>query len=291
MNTTIARLSIFTVLLGGMAMAQPPSEQPHYPNGVEGIKGATLPPPGVYLRDYNYFYTADRFSGGPPEFEVFAYVQAPRLIWISPVELFGGYYGADVLIPLAYQEVKIGSDRWSRFGLGDIFVEPITLSWHRPGYHLGVGYGIWAPTGEFDPNRVVNPGKGYLGHMLTAGATVYLDEARTWSVSALNRYELNHENPDTKITPGQAWTIEWGIAKTLQQTIDVGLVGYAQIQTTRERGVGASPELAWVYGLGPEVNFAFPKVTFFASARYVYEIDAAQRPQGHMLNVTLTKRF
>ena len=27
----------------------------HYVPGIEGLSAASLPPPGVYLRDYNYF--------------------------------------------------------------------------------------------------------------------------------------------------------------------------------------------------------------------------------------------
>ena len=34
----------------------------HYPTGLEGLKAATLPPPGVYLRDYNWFYYADHVN-------------------------------------------------------------------------------------------------------------------------------------------------------------------------------------------------------------------------------------
>ncbi len=52
--------------------------QTHYPAGVEGIKGSSLPPPGVYFRDYNYIYFADQFTEGPPSFDLFANVQAPR---------------------------------------------------------------------------------------------------------------------------------------------------------------------------------------------------------------------
>jgi len=294
MKTYTSHAFLLAVFLGGFNLIRaqtPPPQLPHYPNGVEGIKGATLPPPGIYLRDYNYFYTADTFDAGPPGFELFAYVQAPRLIWISPFEVLGGYYGADVLVPLVYQDVKFGGRSWDKFGLGDIFVEPITLSWHRDQFDLGVGYGFWAPTGDFDPAEPASPGKGYWGHMLTAGATVFLDDAKSWSVSALNRYEINHENPDTKITPGDAWTLEVGLAKTFQQTIDLGVVGYLQTQTTRDRGEVANPNRAWVYGVGPEANFFFPKHMFFASVRYVYEIDAALRPQGHMVNITLTKGF
>jgi hypothetical protein len=292
MKTTMLLTLVGVGTLAGVSglWSQPPMFSPHYPNGVEGIKGATLPPPGIYFRDYNYFYTSRDFPGGPGEFEVQAYVQAPRLIWISSFEVLGGYYGADVLVPLVYQNVKVFGDRRDHFGLGDVFVEPITLSWHKEQYDLGIGYGFWAPSGDWDPGEV-NPGKGYWGHMLTAGATVYLDPPKSWSVSVLNRYEINQENSDTEITPGQAWTMEWGISRTFNQTLDVGVVGYHQVQTTRERGPGASRELAWVYGVGPEVNLFVPKLMFFASARYVYEIDAGHRPQGHMVNVTLTKRF
>ena len=43
-------------VLFGTAFAQ---ETGHYVNGVEGIKAATLPPPGFYYRLYNVFYNAD----------------------------------------------------------------------------------------------------------------------------------------------------------------------------------------------------------------------------------------
>jgi hypothetical protein len=267
----------------------------HYPNGVEGIKAASLPPPGIYLRDYNYLYFADEFPEGPPGFDLLVYVQAPRVIWISPWKFLGGSYGADALFPFAYQDLKtslpMSPNQWDDFNLGDIFVEPATLSWHTARFDVGVGYGFWAPTGDFDRSSFVNPGKGYWGHMLTAGATFYFDKEKSWAISALNRYEINHENPDTDITPGHAWTIEWGFSKTFRKTIDVGLVGYYQAQTTTDSGPGTADDRDAVVALGPEVNFFFPKIMFFASARYLYELEANDRPQGHTLNFTLTKRF
>jgi hypothetical protein len=44
----------------------------HYPAGAEGIKGASLPPPGFYVRDYNYFLTADKVNGIPGDVDLFA---------------------------------------------------------------------------------------------------------------------------------------------------------------------------------------------------------------------------
>ena len=36
----------------------------HYTNGVEGIRAATLPGPGVYYRQYNVLYSADTQADG-----------------------------------------------------------------------------------------------------------------------------------------------------------------------------------------------------------------------------------
>ena len=46
-------------LPGNIQATQPvPIVGGHYPAGAEGIKGASLPPPGVYFRDYNIGYFA-----------------------------------------------------------------------------------------------------------------------------------------------------------------------------------------------------------------------------------------
>ena len=55
--------------------------------------------------------------------------------------------------------------------------------------------------------------------MQTAGATWYIDEEKTWAVSALNRYEFNTEQRDTDVTPGQTYTLEWGISKTVARSL------------------------------------------------------------------------
>ena len=128
--------------------------------------------------------------------------------------------------------------------------------------------------------------------MLTAGATVYLDPEKKWSASLLNRYEINLENSDLKTTPGDVWTLEYGFARALNPTLDVGVAGYYVLQTTKDRGDGANnPTRDQVFGVGPEISMFWPKITLFGSLRYIYEIDAANRPEGHTINLTLTKIF
>lgn len=286
------KLLIICGLLAGTGLVQAQT-QSHYPAGVEGVKAASLPPPGFYLRDYNYIYFSDNFQEGPPDFDLFAYVQVPRLIWITGQKVLGGYYGMDIILPFAYQNLETGIPglRGSDFSLGDIFVEPVTLSWHTQRYDFSFGYGFWAPSGSFSALDPVSPGKGFWTHMLTGGLTYFPDKEKTWSISALNRYEISHENKDTGITPGQYWTIEYGLAKSLSKTVDVGLAGYYQAQATRTGGQDAPEFKDSVAGIGPEVTFVVPGIGMAASVRYLREIGAVHRPQGNAVNIIFTKRI
>jgi hypothetical protein len=173
----------------------------------------------------------------------------------------------------------------------------MTLSWHLKQFDLSAGAGTWVPTGN-SPNTPYPlstlstlPGGGFWTPMLTAGATWYVDSDKTWALSALNRYEISSKQVDTQITPGQAYTLEWGLSKTLEKVIDVGAVGYYQQQVTSDSGSPLTPGRNRVAAVGPEISMAFPKIMLFVSLRYEYEFMAESRAQGHTFTLTLTKRL
>jgi hypothetical protein len=58
--TLVAIITYLIATLPAMTLAQSTA---HYPAGIEGILGASLPPPGVYFRDYNVFYTSSQLNG------------------------------------------------------------------------------------------------------------------------------------------------------------------------------------------------------------------------------------
>jgi len=296
MKTPIIRLALAFVFAAfpSFLQAQPTA---HYVPGVEGIKGASLPPPGWYVRDYNVAYTADRVddgsgtSAGPPNFKAFTYANVPRVIYITDTKFLGGYVGVDALLPLVYQSVRAGSFDSSTFGIGDFFAEA-TLSWHVQQFDFSFGTGVWMPTGDSAAPPTTRTGLGYWTPMLTAGATWYIDQQKTWAVSALNRYEFNTEQRDTHVTPGQAYTLEWGVSKTLAKVIDVGAVGYYQQKVTGDSGPALfTMPRDRVAAVGPEISVAFPKQALFVSFRYLYEFTAENRAQGHTFALTLTKRL
>ena len=84
-------------------------------------------------------------------------------------------------------------------------------------------------------------------------------------MSALNRYEFNTEQRDTHITPGRAYTLEWGVSKSVCKDADLGVVGYYQQQVTADSGTAAASRDR-VAAIGPEVSVTFPKPMLFRLA-------------------------
>ena len=205
-------------------------------------------------------------------------------------KILGADYGMDVIVPFGYLDWKVMGTRNSYFGLGDIEIEPLLLSKHFKQFDLSGGYAVWAPTGDYSPSRPDLISQGFWSHMLTLGGTWYPDKEKTWAVSLLNRYEICHQQDQTHTDPGQVYTIEWGFSKSIK-TVDVGLIGYYQQQVTEDSGPLATSKLDRKVGLGPEINVAWPKLMLFTSVRYAYEFAARERPEGHLVTVTLTKRF
>jgi hypothetical protein len=118
-----------------------------------------------------------------------------------------------------------------------------------------------------------------------------MDPEKKWALSALNRYEINTEKKDTDMTPGQVWTLEWGLSYALRKTVDIGVAGYYQQQVTTDSGSSASSTKDKVVAIGPEIVMLCPKLGVFTSIRYNYEVLAEDRLQGHTVAVTFTKRF
>ncbi len=290
------------LVVGAIALPMTVTAQPsaHYIPGLEGIKAATLPPPGLYLRDYNVAYFANRLNDShgdeikAADAEAFIYANAPRLIWITDYKLLGGYVGVDGLVPFQYTSLEANTRNGkfddSTFGIGDVFGE-VTWSWHWTKFDAAVGYGIWGPTGDSSADLTTRAGSGFWTHMFTAGGTFYPDEGKQWAISALNRYEINTEKRDTDITPGDVWTIEGSVSRAVCPSADLGVVAYYQRQVEDDKGAHSTPGKDWVTAVGPEVSMSIPSVAMGVSLRYLYEVAAENRLQGHTAVLTLTKRF
>jgi hypothetical protein len=202
-------------------------------------------------------------------------------------------------------------------GLADIQVEPIIVSWRLQHFDLNASYSFWAPTGDF-PGGVDNRntgylfytlGQGYWTHSFSLGVTWYPDEEKSWAISLLNHYDINTAQysglyyaatpsgvGSLDTTLGDIDTLEWAISKTILKSLDVGLTGYYQQQVTGTEGPTPNGptwegERIHVAGIGPEIDATVPSWGLTVALRYAYEFSALDHPQGHLINLTLTKSF
>lgn len=290
----ILLLTFLCALISAPAMAGG-----HYVNGLEGIKAATVPPPGFYLKNYALSYNAGRVNDRDGdslnlEYELNINALAVRPILITEKKLLGADYGVFAVLP--YQTVSVDHKRMeesSSNGQGDVDLSPLLLSWHTDRFDFAFSYEVYLPTGSYNKNRPSSIGKNYVTHMVSAGVTAYLDEERSWSVSVLPRYETHSENDDIDVTFGDDFHFEWGVGKSIGLW-DVGVAGYCQWQVTDDSGGG----VAWdksvhdrAYAAGPEVSYFFKDWMLQAGVRYLKEFETRDAPQGDMAVLTLTKIF
>ena len=129
--------------------------------------------------------------------------------------------------------------------LSDLFLLPIAIGWHLKRADIQVEEGMMLPTGRYTPGASNNVGTGYFGNHLLAGETVYITKNKGTSANLFTDWEVHGARPGTngtQKTPGQAFTMEWGLGQVLplkknfSQLLQLGLVGYDQWQVTQNGG-------------------------------------------------------
>ena len=288
--------------VGMPAVAQ---ESYRYALGTSGLKAATVPPPGNYWLFYNFIYAADQLvdgagnpamdpSGQPVDFDVYAYANAHRFVFVTDHKIFGGDFSWNFAVPFVGTDLKITNYGVAdnSFALGDIYLEPFVLEWHLPQIDFGVGYGLIAPTGARRVDRPSLPGKEYWTHYPVFGATYYFDEERTWTAAILGRYEVNTSLQGRDLRPGDHFNFEWGVGKTIK-TLDAGVSGYCDWQVTADSGSDwANSGLRdRSFAIGPEVHYFFPEQKVGLQFRTWWEFGARDRSQGQITTLTLVKPF
>lgn len=296
-NTRSLLLSLVMLTLspgGNVLVAQ---ETGSYPNGSEGIKPGSLPPPGFYWRSYFFYYHADKLMNTdgdehPIGFSANVFAWTQRIIWVSNAEFLSGKYGINLLVPLVTKDILIRaagiSD--SHTGVGDIAVDQF-LRWGGAKYDMATAFAIVLPTGKYDKNKPGLAGQNFFTYMLTYGLTYYLDDERGWAVSVLPRYEIHGEKKNENVTAGNDFHFEWSVSKNIEKIWDVGIVGFCHWQVTGDKGSGAVNPTVHdrAFAVGPEVDLIIPSLNLMSSFHFEREFGVIDRPQGNMVVLTLTK--
>ena len=290
-----------TLYAGGFAMLSAlgnPSmaANGHYVPGVEGLKGSVVPPPGIYYRGYLVHYDIDALRDDqgtklPDSNTGSVSALVNRFIWMTDKKILNADYGMEAIIPLQRTSLDFGIagiDSTER-GVGDVFVSPLVLGWHGQQWDAVAAAGIWLDTGEYSSTEPASIGKGFRTTMLTLGGTYYPDATKSWSLSALSRYEIKSKQDETGITPGDSWLVEWGVGKQLDNGLELGVIGYNSWQLENSKGAPAGK--AEKHALGIEGSYFWPSLMLGLNAAYLNEYEVHNGPSGDMFRLTLTKVF
>ncbi|PPK51675.1 SphA family protein [Marinobacter persicus] len=278
----------------GLALSATPAfaVNGHYVAGIEGTKGPSLPPEGLYYRGYLVQYEIDSIQSDAGDIDdadgsVTAF--ANRFIYVTDKKFLGADYGMEAIV--IAQDNDFDFARSSDSGIGDVFLGPLILGWHGQQWDTVFAAGHWFDTGDYDSTNPAAVGKGFGTTMLTLGGTWYFDEARDWSFSALSRYEIKTEQEDTERTPGDSWTVEWALGKVLNNGVEVALAGYDGWQLESDSGPNTTNAKMEQHAIGAEVTFPVKPLGAQLSGAVYTEYANKNRPEGNLFRLHLTKRF
>jgi len=275
--------------------------------GAIGLQSGTQAPPGLYVANLAYVYQTDTIKdnngntiAAGANLHLTTALEGVAFSWVTNGRFLGANIGGQLMLPFVHNRIQTNSlSPSASFGLTDIYLQPLALGWHRSRADFTAGYGIYFPAGSYVSGGSDNHGLGMYGQELSAGATLYLNQAKQWHLAALMSYEFHTPKRGADQTVGQIMTIEGGIGRTfLKKTtfpvptiMNLGVAGYTQFKTTSDSGSGVPPILLGltdqVAAVGPEFNVLFPKQGFTLAVRYMPEFGAQLRTQGQSFSVTL----
>jgi hypothetical protein len=235
---------------------------------------------------------------------IFAYVPkfkilGAKFVPLAIVNFANGSLVADLsVVPGANLSTAAGGS-----GITDTFIQPVGLGWKLKRADVNVAYGFVIPNGRYTAGASDNVGSGYWGNFLTTGTTVYLTKNKATTANLFTGWEAHGQRTTasvpsgqlSKITPGQAFTMEWGLGQVLplkkdfSRLLQLGLVGYDQWQVSANGGnylVAGTPVAASgvpyysVHAIGFQSTFLLPKKNLALFFKYYDEYSAKARPVG-----------
>lgn len=324
MKAVLLSWVIVVLFIGSVQIAES-GELGHYMPGVASIRDFVVPnEPSFYYLQYNIYYTADKYkdrdgdtadelSLGPVTVDVDADIDViaivPMFLWVSPWEVLGAKYAAWVTTPIQNISVQASLSTQTRFGadideeqwgLGDISIRPIWLGWNSKHFAISLGYDVYAPTGKYDDEDVDNTGLGFWSHGFQAAITWFPWEHQGTAVAVAGIYEIHGEKDDVDITPGDRFTLEYGVSQYLPvnkaQTLlaELGITGYGQWQVEEDSGSDVIEALNTkdeIYGIGGQISLVYIPWDAALTFRYLTEYDAEARFEGELFTICLAKGF
>jgi hypothetical protein len=253
-----------------------------YPNGAEDLMSGALPPPGDYLITYGLFYQADVLKDGagndvPIDFDLEVSGAVFRYVRVTDIPVAGGLWAQHVFVPVLNVDVTTPAGSDSTFGLGDLIVDPVIVSWHKPPFHWAAGVDVFVPVGEYDKDEAANIGRNYWTFEPVVAAS-FLCPCGV-DASAKLMYDINLENEDTDYRSGDEFHADLALGQTVGAW-RIGVNGFFYRQVTGDEaaeGEEAGPDGSQM-GAGPVIGYQAGKLSVLA--KYQAEFETEGRPEG-----------
>lgn len=242
-------------------------------------------------------------------------------MWVAPWEFYGIKYSAYIAPsfvnanPSASISTIFGSGRnpsASQFNIGDLYVQPVWLGLTLTNWDFALGYGFYAPVGIYNTSTINlpivgpikyasadNTGLGFWTHQIQGSTYWYPWADKRMAVMAALTYEINQQNEDFDITPGQNLTLNWGVSeyvplsKSQNLLLEVGPLGYDTWQVTHDTGSAANSAsvLDQVHAAGCQVGVSY--VPWNAALDFLFfdEYSSVGRLQGQSFSLNLLIKF
>jgi hypothetical protein len=269
---------------------------------MSAANSGVTPGPGFIYVNQLLFYSRNHAKDDvghtlPVTGENYVLMDMNTLAWVSKKTLLGGArYSAAATLPFAKNSLT--SDIQGKVsgggGFADSYYLPFIFGWNRERLAIRAIYGFLVPTGRFASTGSNNVGSGYWTHSLSAGQTFYLNSSKRLILSAFQMYEFHTTQEGAGIHPGETFDLDYSFLGSLPAPKDVqlqiGLVGYAQRQTTATTGpnisVAASDERYAVNALGFAVTSALPKHKASLGIKYFKEFSNRSTFQGYSMQLS-----
>ena len=287
------------VLISAVGVAQ---QKGQYVPGQFGLNAGPLPDPGITYANMTIHYNADSLRDANGDSVLLKgstgfWANENYVTYVPEFKPFGAKLAITTILPAASGSLTLPTFGVTAGGSGfaDTFVQPVTLGWSFARADVNIGYGFTAPTGRYVAGASDNVGSGYWGNNINSGTTFYLKKDKMLSADFYGNWEIHGMKTGSNVTPGQAFTDEWGLGQTMLLTKDgsrmlqLGVIGYDQWQVTDNGGM-LTPLISaalvphyQVHAAGFQGNVLFPKKNTSLFFKLEPEYLARSRPKGQTI--------
>jgi len=321
----VLRLSLIAltaaIALPAQAQVASPLQSGHYSPVMMNVRDMAHPPAGLFVVWYNAFTGSDsyvdrngnKFDSIPGliqdtrlDLKLDAFASVPTFFWASEFRILGGArYMAGIAPNYVSAEVSAVTERMGiinpdstivrqhgsrNSGFSDLFVTPLGLSWGGEKADLTFFYSFYAPTGKYETGNAESIGLGFWTHQMQARGYLYPKPDKSTALMLGVIYELNGTLKDVDVSPGDRFTLEWGLSQYFSDRFEVAVQGGHNWQIGDDGGA----DVYWDANVHDRKSTVAVGATFWAwpeklavTGKYAFDFGVRQRFDNNTIFVNV----